>query len=150
MWNNNKSLTLSLVCTKIVILLLIAIAIVIPFARNTGFFSGSILLREGGVFFAIILIYLAIIPSMIAMICLHKLLTNIKMEQAFTDKTTKLLRIISWACFATGIIMFVGTTNSMAFFLLGVIACFIGLILRVVKNVIEAAREIKDENDFTI
>ena len=150
MWNKNKSLMLSLICTKIVILLLIALAVALPFLRGTSFFSGAILLREDSLYFVMTLIYLAWIPAMIAMVCLHKLLTNIRQEHAFTEKTGRLLRIISWTCFLAGIIMFVGTTSSPAFFLLGVIACFVGLILRVVKNVIDYGREIKDENDFTI
>ena len=150
MWNNSKSLILSLICTKLVIILLIALAIALPFLRNTTFFSGSILLREESIPFVITLIYLAWIPAMVAMVCLHKLLTNIKQEHAFTEKTSKLLRIISWSCFIAGLIMLVGTTSSPAFFLLGVIAGFVGMILRVVKNVIDAGREIKDENDYTI
>jgi hypothetical protein len=37
-----------------------------------------------------------------------------------------------------------------AFLLLSIMAGFLGLILRVVKNVFEAAVELKAENDYTI
>jgi hypothetical protein len=96
------------------------------------------------------ILYFCCIPAMTALICLHILLQNIKNEKVFILKNVKLLRAISWCCFATAFIMVFAMYYYFLFGLMAVAVAFIGLILRVVKNVIEEAVHIKTENDFTI
>jgi hypothetical protein len=98
----------------------------------------------------IVVMLLCCIAALAALFSLDRLLSNIRKEEVFTEKNVRLLRIISWACFAVAIAMFVGCIASISFFVIAILACFVGLILRVVKNVISAAVALKDENDFTI
>ena len=148
MWNSMKSVQLSLICTKVVIFLVIVCAIIMP-TRIARYID--LLPIEMSVLYPFMaILYLCCIPAMIALICLHMLLVNIKREEVFIRKNVKLLRIISWCCFLVAFIMAFAIYYYLLFGLMAVAVAFIGLILRVVKNVIEEAVRLKDENDFTI
>jgi hypothetical protein len=149
-WTNRRSLILSLACTKAVIVLVVAFAAFLPFLRGTGFFSGSLLLRADSFPFVAALLYAVCVPAMVALLCLHRVLARIRRDEIFTAENVRLLRVISWSCFAACFVLLAGSASSIAFALVGVGAGFAGLIVRVVKNVFDAARLIKDENDFTI
>lgn len=98
----------------------------------------------------LITLYCAVPGAIVALVCLDKLLKNIIAEQPFIKANVKLLRIISYCCFAEALV-FVYFTTLKPFALIVVIAsAFMGLILRVIKNVFEHAVEIREENDFTI
>lgn len=104
--------------------------------------------------------FYAMVPAgYVALVCIDKLLMNIKKDIVFDKKNVKLLRIISWSCFyaaAVCVIAFVLVWLTFSYgvgiglMLLTAGAGFMGLVVRVVKNVFEAAIEIKDENDLTI
>jgi hypothetical protein len=82
---------------------------------------------------------------------LDRLLSNIRKEEIFIPQNVSYLRGISWACFAMCVpCLFVAVYGSQTFLFIMVAAAFMGLILRVVKNVIEAAVLIKEENDYTV
>jgi Protein of unknown function (DUF3036). len=95
-------------------------------------------------------IYACSVPGLVALFSLDRLLANIKKKNVFIAKNVKHLRVISWCSFAVSAILFVSGFYYLLFLLVAVAAAFFGLILRVVKNVIEQAVTIKDENDFTI
>jgi len=98
----------------------------------------------------VIILYFVLLPAFIADISLFLLLRNIKSEKIFTPESVAYLRTISWCCMAAGALFFVLGFYYYMIFLLAFAAFFMGVILRVVKNVIEEATEIKSENDFTI
>ena len=85
-------------------------------------------------------------------VCLMLLLNNVRQGAIFTDRSVTYLRIISWASILAGVL------NIPLFFMLHLIsvlcvsfvALFLGIVLRVVKNVIEEGTVIKEENDSTI
>jgi hypothetical protein len=96
------------------------------------------------------LIYACAVPGLTALFSLDRLLANIKARNVFIEKNVKHLRVISWCSFIVSAILFVFGFYYLLFLLMAVAAAFFGLILRVVKNVIEQAVAIKNENDFTI
>ena len=150
MWSSIKSVKLSLICTRCVIVLVVACAVGLPkmmdrYLEYAGIYSNMMQADP-----LMVILYVCCIPAMVALICLDRLLANIKREEIFTDKNVKLLRIISWCCFAVSIIFACAGKYYLLFIAAAIAAAFIGLILRVVKNVIERAKEIKSENDFTI
>lgn len=98
----------------------------------------------------LIIFYVALVPAFVADVSLYLLLNNVKTEKIFTDSSVKYLRIISWCCFAECVVFFALGFYYYTAFLISFAAFFMGIILRVVKNVIEAAVEIKSENDYTI
>lgn len=79
---------------------------------------------------------------------LDRLLANIRKKDVFINRNVKHLRVISWCSFAVSVILFISGVYYLLFLLIAVAAAFFGLILRVVKNVIEQAVAIKNENDF--
>ncbi|MDR0875748.1 MAG: DUF2975 domain-containing protein [Clostridiales Family XIII bacterium] len=153
---------LSLICTKVIIVIVILcvvilVATLISPALFDGLYGDSTLFTTNQIRLGIPLLIVASAPALVALFCLHRLLSHIRAEEVFTAKNIRLLRAISWACFAASIVFFVGFFACIplvgiqpSFFVVGAFAGFAGLIMRVVKNVIDAARELKDENDFTI
>jgi Protein of unknown function (DUF3036). len=98
----------------------------------------------------LVTLYFCTAFGLIALLCLDRLLANIRKEEVFTLKNVRYLRVISWCSFAVSIILFLSGFYYLLFLIIAVAAAFFGLILRVVKNVIEQAVMIKSENDFTI
>lgn len=148
MWTPFKSVILSSVCTKIVIASVIAFIAFAPgmVERYIGYTGKEPEILQS----LLLIIYACCVPSLIALFCLDRLLSNIKKEEVFTEKNVKFLRIISWCCFAISLILLISGFYYVLFIMIAVAAAFFGLILRVVKNVIEQAMIIKNENDFTI
>ena len=162
MWTKAKSASLSLICTRVLIGVAIFIAVVLPFVLPNGLpidFYGSS--REAGILYfgmadeTVIALYVCayacFVPVMVALLTLDILLRNIKKDQVFFRPNVKYLRTISWCCFVIAIVMLCGWPFiSYVFVFVAAAAAFFGLLMRVVKNVIDAACEIKDENDYTI
>lgn len=150
MWNSFKSVKLSSICTKLVMVLVIFLAAALPYMMQVYVKFVGWNMGEKDVIVFMILLYCCCIPALVALVCLDRLLAHIKKEEVFTLKNVTLLRIISWSCFAVAIILLFATYYYMFFVVVAIVAAFVGLVLRVVKNVIEQAAIIKIENDFTI
>jgi len=93
----------------------------------------------------------------VADVLLIRLLGNIRRAEIFTASAVSKLRGISWCCFAECLILVGGGIHFYrvfimphAFLVIAFAAAFLGIVLRVVKNVIEEAVAIKCENDYTI
>jgi len=162
MWTKTKSATLTLVCTRVLIGIVIAIAAALPFLLSNGsaggFYGAS---SEAGILYVgmpavtvraiYVCAYACFVPIFVALLSLDLLLRNLRKDAVFTRVNVRCLRIISWCCFAVAVIMFCGWPSiSYVLIFVAAAAAFFGLLMRVVKNVIDAACEIKDENDFTI
>ena len=130
--HNKKSLFLSSVLTKITFAGLVIFLFFVP--RFADFYNSvSSVLMRGEVVpknFIIISTYTAEVPALAICILLE--------------------RLMSYCCFFAGIVFAIFTYyQPVAFFIF--FACeFIGLILRVIKNVFEKAVELREENDYTI
>ncbi|MDD4565128.1 MAG: DUF2975 domain-containing protein [Eubacteriales bacterium] len=148
MWNPSKSVLASSICTKLIIVIVI------------GFLIAAPCLVKGYVAYAfknpdiiiplLVTIYACALPGLISLFSLDRLLANIKAKNVFVEKNVRYLRVISWCSFAVSAILFVFGFYYLLSLLVAIAAAFFGLILRVVKNVIEQAVIIKNENDFTI
>jgi len=158
MWTKAKSAALTLICTRILIGITIFVAVAMPFAVSGGFRGVS---RTAGILFVgvpaetitaiFICAYTCFAFAMIALFSLDKLLRNIRKDIVFDRANVKCLRIISWCCFAVAVATLCGWPSiHIVLIFVAAAAAFFGLLMRVVKNVIDAACEIKDENDFTI
>lgn len=81
---------------------------------------------------------------------IDKLLCRIKKGEVFTDKNTKAFRLLSYLCIAA-----VPLSVPLCFYFGGAVpipcaAGFVGLLMRVMRNVFVKGCEIKDENDLTV
>lgn len=88
--------------------------------------------------------------TILAVIMMFLLLTRVYQGKVFTARSVGYIRGVSWCCFL--LCLFFGILGK--YFQLSIVvalaAVFLGLSLRVVKNVIEEATEIKMENDLTV
>ena len=147
--SKNASVTLSLICCGIGFLGLIAMAVLLAvlLARGDTFLFGEGTARQ----WMALRYFLLLIPVAVANGFLVKLLLLIRKHLVFTEKAVSCLRTISWCCFIeTGLCLITARVYFPAHYTAAFVAGFLGLVLRVVKNVIEEAVALKAENDFTI
>lgn len=144
MYTNIKSTKLTIAVTYIFCILLFFMMIfAAPFI--------SLHIGIGLRFYAtLIAFYISCPAAWIALICILKLLKNILKDNIFSKSSVKLLRLLSWCCVFVSFISFVTMFFSRAFFIFFLGAGLMTLILRVLKNVMARAIEIKEENELTI
>lgn len=155
MWNKNKSVTLSIVCCFAFAAILAAAVFIGPLLIKLWFVSYRGWDADGDAIGRILSLFCACFyPSVpfgfLTLYSLLKMLFNIRREEIFITQNVKYLRRISWSCIAVSIITFVGGIFYLPFLCVAVAAAFVGLMLRTVKNVMQNATEIKEENELTI
>ena len=141
--SKNASVTLSLICCGVGFVGLIGLGVLLAVTWPS--------MEENRVLF-LVMSLVELVPVAVADVFLVRLLLLVKGGQVFTSRAVGYLRTISWCCFlecalfiAEGLFLKIGVSTALFF-----CAGFLGLVLRVVKNVIEEATAIKAENDFTI
>lgn len=96
------------------------------------------------------LAYIALLCILCADVLMILLLLRVRDSKVFSEKSVGLIRGVSWCSMLLGATFIViGLYFALGFVVAG-LAIFLGLCLRVVKNVIEEAIAIKSENDFTV
>ena len=98
----------------------------------------------------LVLSYAILATATLADVLLMLLLRRVHRGLVFSRQSTDLVRGISWCCMLVGLLCL-----GMGYFfrialLLAFAALLLGLCLRVVKNVLEEATELKSENELTI
>ncbi len=154
MWSHDNSTVLSLICTRIVAAAVIVCAFFVPgivgYYTNSQY-NGREAIAPSGRMQVTAGIYVCLLIALFILYMLDRLLSNIRKEEIFIPQNVSYLRGISWACFAMCVpCLLVSVYGSQIFLFIMVAAAFMGLILRVVKNVIESAVLIKEENDYTV
>lgn len=153
-WNEMKSIVLSRVLvgifTAAVIMLDgIALYLLLPSSRNILGLLANTILQEKVCFFSAC----CLLCSCFAYILLYRmnlLLKNLQKGLVFIPENTRHLRIVSWCCFAASLICLVFAFWLPTLLAVTLTAGFVGLIVRIVKNVFENAIVMKDELDFTV
>ena len=140
LWDNSKSLLLTTWWMRIAMVVWCILGIAVP----TLFFMRQI------PFDILILFCLLFAPILLAFYGLHKMLSNIQQGLIFSVQNTASLRLVSWACFFAAMFLLIAAFKwPVLIFASGVIG-FLGLFVRVIKNMLSEAIVIKEENDFTI
>lgn len=155
MIKNDKSVNATHFIVRLCYVLLALASIGLPVILYKGFYEFEIL---GQIKNYIIGPFFCVVPAgYTALICLDKLLINIKNDIVFDKKNVRLLRIISYACFYAGLVGLISFIIIIlldfvfeTLFVLAMGELFVALIVMVVKNIFERAIELKDENDLTI
>lgn len=94
--------------------------------------------------------YLAMIPAFVILFLLNSLLSNIGRGEIFERKNVTVLRVISYCCFAIAVIAAVMAIWRILATVIVFAFGFVGLLLRVLKNVFEEAIVLREENDLTV
>lgn len=107
-------------------------------------------ITDSGRIFVLALAYAVLAVLIFADTLLFSLLLRVRAGLVFTEKSVALIRGVAWCCLLLGAVFCgLGIYFKLAF-IVAFAAIFLGLCLRVVKNVIEEAAEIKSENDLTV
>ncbi|HPZ42826.1 MAG TPA: DUF2975 domain-containing protein [Bacillota bacterium] len=150
MWSSEKSIILSKLGVLFFMGLVLAAVVAAPWlTRWFVEFSQAGLKVEEAVYF-MGTIYVGFVPAAFLLYSLFKLLRRIETGQVFTDENVDLLRRISWSCFAGAGVALVSLFYYYPWFFVALAAAFMGLIVRVVKNVVAQVVELKNEADYTV
>lgn len=158
----NKSVDILKVIIKICYILLAAVAFVMLFiTTGTITWDGDSfkLIEEFQVRLLSFPFYAVVPAGYAALVCIDKLLTNIKKDLVFEAATLKYLNIISYACVYASVVGIVSVVISLVsdvydfiivFSLLSLGELFMAIVLQVIKQVFRKAIDIKEENELTI
>lgn len=148
MWTKDYSIRLSVFFTRFFLVLLAAGLFLAP--QVVGWFIESAGGRPVYTVRICAAFYCCAGPAAVLLLSLDRLLAGISLGEVFTAGNIALLRRCSWCCMIVAAICLLFTAALFYFLLVAAAAAFIGLILRVVKNVFQQAMALKEENDYTI
>jgi len=156
MSNNKKSTGASIAVCYIVLIGIALFSITVPCVILAEK-SNGVALRQAVLNLFLISCYPCSALGIATLILLIKMLKRIKASNPFCVENVRALRLISYFCFAVAVITLGAGISSyvlgdfyIPFFFVSIPAAFFGLILRVVKNVMQSALEIREENDLTV
>ena len=153
--NRKLSVSISIAMTVIMLAGTVALAFFLPgfieYLLSLPDSRGAYLSLSG---FQRSLVYIAgyseIALMLLGLGLLFALLILVRKLKVFTPAAVELIRYISWCLICMGIILTSLTFCSVIALAVGAAVLFTGLSVRVVKNVIEAAVLLKEENDLTV
>ncbi len=153
-WTPTQSTRLSLIVTWIALAAALACLPLLWFLPSLMPITGSLPFQSPEEYRATLVpLYLCLLAGIVALILLLRLLGDIHRGDVFTMSNVNRLKAISYCGF---FIMLVAVAAAilapirLPFIIVAVLAGFLGLLMRVIKNVIDRARELKEESDYTI
>lgn len=139
-WDHSKSLLLTTWWMRIALVVWCALAVVVP----VRFFMQRLTLD------VLLLFAVLFVPVLLAFYGLHKMLHNIQQGVIFSTENTASLRLVSWACFFAAVFLLVAAFQWPILIVASGVIGFLGLFVRVIKNMLSEAIVLKEENDYTI
>ena len=148
MTKEKRSIAITSVLIKVAIVLCTAALFLMPYAAKM--YEQISFQRDNVTFPLLITFYVCAAFGFVILFVLNKLIKNIGSEKVFIDENVKLLKILSYCCFAIAVVTLIFARFRILVFVITFAAAFIGLILRVIKNCFTEAIRLREENDFTI
>ena len=122
MWNATKSLHLSSICTKLLIVTVFVFAAFLPKLLETYIEVSPAYSQITQLSPLMAILYLCCLPALIALFSLDRLLGNIKKDRVFVEINVRYLRIISWCCFAVAALLVCAVIYYPVFIAVGIVA----------------------------
>ena len=153
--NRKVSVWISLVLTVVMFAAVVALAFILPtftdyligLPDNTG---ERLTMTDAQRTMIHVAAYGEVAIMLIGLGLLFALLLLVQKGKIFTPAAVTLIRLISWCLIFMGLILVAVTFFFTLAVFFGVAIMFLGLTIRVVKNVIEEAVFLKEENDLTV
>lgn len=147
-WSGKKSIALTIAVTLLFLTALAALIFLMPYLSRlyvavTG--NGMLVYRA-----LVSVFYLCAAPALAALVLLTALLRALGRGEVFTRRNVRFLRWISWCSLLVAAVIAVGAVWYVPLLILAVAFAFIALIVRVVKNIMDAAVQLKMESELTI
>ena len=140
MWDHSKSLLLTAWWMRIALVVWCVLAVAVPVLCWMQRLPLDMALLFGVLF----------VPVLLAFYGLYKMLHNIQQGIIFSKANTASLRLVSWACFFAAVFLLVSAIRWPILIAASGVIGFLGLFVRVIKNMLSEAIVLKEENDFTI
>ena len=140
MWDHSKSLLLTAWWMRIALVVWCVLAVAVPVLCWMQRLPRDMALLFGVLF----------VPVLLAFYGLYKMLHNIQQGNIFSAENTASLRLVSWACFFAAVFLLVSAIRWPILIAASGVIGFLGLFVRVIKNMLSEAIVLKEENDFTI
>ena len=153
--SSKASVNLSLIISGVFFAVLAVVGVFLPavvkaLLRFSGEITARVQVTSTDNAIVLVAAYIILALALAANTLLFTLLLQVKGENVFSAKSVSLIRGISWCSIGVGIVFALLTYYFTLSSVIAFAALFLGLCVRVVKNVIERATEIKDENDLTV
>lgn len=148
-WSYQKSIFLTKLCILFFIAGYLAVIFTCPIlTRQFTLYNISAFGKSRWWF--MVTIYACAVPIGILLWNLWKLIKDIGLEEIFTAVNIRRLRLISWMCFCVSLFCLLSMIYYIFWGIGSACLAFMGLLIRVIKNTFERAKELKEEVDFTI
>lgn len=98
----------------------------------------------------IICLYVCNVPGFVLLWCMDQLLRNLRQGKVFEDDNVRLLKNISICCFVVSVISLSLCSRIYSLGIVALMTAFMGLIVRIVKNVFSSAIAMRSELDLTV
>lgn len=118
-----------------------------------GWISGSGILgtvKESDKYLFLGCLFGCSLPAYVLLYSMHILLKRVQHGSVFTPENVRLLGTVSLCCFLAALLCLVSSWRFPVLLVITVAAGFVGLIVRIVKNVFQQALRMKDELDYTV
>lgn len=149
MWNNQKSVTLSQLCVLLFAAATLAVVLGAPWVVGWLVdFSRANLQGKEKFFYATI--YLGALPAFTLLYSLLLLLKRIEANEMFTPENVLYLRRISWSCHAGALVTLISSGYYFPWIAVTIAAGFMGLIVRVIKNLVALGVALQQDADYTV
>ena len=153
--SSKASVNLSLIISGVFFAVLAVVGVFLPavvkaLLRFSGEITARVQVTSTDNAIVLVAAYIILALALAANTLLFTLLLQVKGENVFSAKSVSLIRGIAWCSIGVGTIFALLTYYFTLSSVIAFAALFLGLCVRVVKNVIERATEIKDENDLTV
>ena len=145
---------------KKISLIILSFIIIFGFCVMPQFVDGLILMQENFGFHGqisantenllLVCAYLILSVAAIADVLLFVLLRRVSRGDVFTKVSVAIIRAVSWCCMLESMLFLVVAFSFILSAIVSMAALFLAIVVRVVKNVIEQATVIKQENDLTV
>ena len=144
----NFSTQLTLWANRVLAVLVFALVFFLPGLLR--WYSGIRPFRNHGQEALTIDFYLCVPVVEYALWCIDRLVTNVLAQEVFVEKNTGYIRRIRWCCVGVSGICLPASVFYPPLVFMVVIMAFLALVISMVKNIMAAAVEMREENDLTI
>ena len=146
--NSELSAKFTLWCNRIIAF--IVVALIFFFPRLMDWFEVVRPLGERRITALIIGFYLCVPVVLYALWCIDRLVTNVLKKDVFVEKNVRYIRRLRWCCAGVSLLCIPVAFFYMPLIFMVVIMAFLALVISLVKNVMAAAVELREENELTI
>ena len=146
--NSELSAKFTFWCNRIIAL--VVVALIFFFPPLIDWFEEVRPLGERRITALIIGFYLCVPVVLYALWCIDRLVTNVLKKDIFVEQNVRYIRRLRWCCAGVSLICVPIAFFYMPLIFMVVIMAFLALVISLVKNVMAAAVEIREENEFTI